>query len=296
MGVNISTKGYYFGYTSKLVFKGAKYHLTIHDTGNIQTEVNSNDNTNPAESTFTVFNIERNKTNQIKKGDHIYFYTGPSDLYGLEFEGEITKIQANNDDGRDHSVVYTAVESENLNNTKFKANFNGVSTVRTKGKHPKSKLNMTFRSGTHASTILRRLARASGIHIYHIRLARDKIYKRGYSVSNYPYKAMVKIAKDCKSQIYQRRGKVVIDDFKTDNPYNEHIYLTFGAGLVSEPSITDDSGKRRCFTLECFDDPRIQAGSCVQVKSKYVNGLHRVQSVKHTHDSASYDMEVIIYA
>lgn len=295
MGVNITTAGVYFGYKDKVVFKGANYQLEIEDNGNVQAEVNSNDKSTPTRSKVSVYNIEQDKTNQIHKGDHVYYYSGPTDLYGLCSEGTITKIESAGDDGRDRQVTVTWVESEDLSKNTFKANFNGVSTVKTKGKHPKTKLNMTFKSGAKASTIIKKIASASGIKIYHMKLVTNKTYKRGYTVSNEPYKAIVKIVKDFKSQIYQRRGKVVIDDYKTDNPYKEHIYFEIGSGLLSEPSVYDKYGSKQCYILECFDDPRVQAGSSVQINSKTLSGLHRVQSVKHVHEDGQFTMEVVVY-
>lgn len=296
MAVNITSSGTWWGYKTDVEFKGSNYTLDIHDNGNVEYELNSNDKSNPARSKITLFNISVDKINQIKKGDHITVNSGPTDLYGIIAEGTILKIESNNDSGKDRAVVFTFVESTSLSSNTLKANFNGVSTVKSKSKKngTKVKLNMAFKGRQKASTMIKKIAKASGIKIYHIKLAHDKIYKRGYTVSNKPYEAIVKIAKDCKSQIYQRRGKLVIDDYRTDNPYKEHIFFEKGSGLLSEPSTYDKYGDKQCFIMECFDDPRVQAGSSVQVKSNTINGLHRVQSVKHTHQG-NYVMEVVIY-
>lgn len=297
MGTNIRTDGYWYGYSTKYVFEGENYQLEIIDNGNLQHEISSNDKSTPTRSKVSTYNIDQSKTNQIKKGDHIYVYSGPSDLYGLMAEGTITKIESSNDGGKDRQVTFTFVESEDLSKNTFKANFNGVSTVthKSKAKGTTTKLNMTFKSGERASTIIKKIAKASGINIYHMALVKNKAYKRGYTVSNEPYKEIVKIVKDCQSQIYQRRGKLVIDDYATDNPYSEHIYFELGSGLLSEPSTYDKQGTKQCFIIECFDDPRVQAGSSIQINSRTVSGLHRVQSVKHVHQDGQYTMEVVIY-
>ena len=295
MPEQIRSAGFWFGYSTKFVFVGENYEMEIIDNGNLDYEISSNDKSTPTRSKVTTYNIDQSKINQIKKDDHIYVYSGPSDLYGLLAEGTITKIESSNDDGKDRQVTFTFVESEDLSKNTFKANFNGVSTVKTKGKHPTTRLNMTFKSGAKASTIIKRIAKASGVNVYHMALVDDKSYKRGYTVSNEPYKAIVKIAKDCQSQIYQRRGKLVIDDYSTDDPYSEHIYFELGSGLLSEPSTYDKQGTKQCFIIECFDDPRVQAGSSIQLSSRTVSGLHRVQSVKHVHQDGQYTMEVVIY-
>lgn len=296
MPSKIRTEGLWYGYKTDVNIKGSTYSLDIHDVGNVQFEINSNDKSTPARSKVTLFNISTDKINQIKKGDHITVKSGPSDLYGIIGEGNIIKIESNNDSGKDRTVVITFTESTSLADKTLNANFNGVSTVKhkSKTKGTTTKLNMAFKSSIKASVLIKRIAKASGINLYHVQLVQDKVYKRGYTVSNKPYSALVKIAKDCKSQIYQRRGRLVIDDYSTDNPFKEHIYFEIGSGLLSEPSTYDKYGNRQCYVIECFDDPRVQAGSSIEISSQTINGLHRVQSVKHTHQGG-YDMEVVIY-
>lgn len=294
MGSNINTKGLWYGYDTIVDVKTKTHLLSITDNGNIEYELNSNDKPTPARCKVTMYNIRNDYINQIHKGDHITVRSGPKDLFGIVAEGNIIKIETNNDSGKDKSIVITFVESESLKNVGLKSNFNGVKTVKTKGKHPKTKLSMSFKGEQRAKTIIQKAAKASGIKIYHLKLAKNKIYKRGYVINDHAYSAITKIAKDCDSQLYQRRGKLVIDDFSTDNPYKEHIYFELGAGLLAEPSVYDKYGKKQCFILECFDDPRVQAGSSIQVHSKTLNGLHRVQSVKHTHQG-NYEMEVVVY-
>ncbi|MCK8626598.1 hypothetical protein [Apilactobacillus kunkeei] len=296
MATKIRTDGLWYGYQTDVNITGSSYSLDIHDVGNIQYEINSNDKSTPARSKVTLFNVSTDKINQIKKGDHITVNSGPSDLYGIIGEGNIIKIETNNDNGKDRTVVITFTESTSLADKTLNANFNGVSTVKhkSKTKGTTTKLNMAFKNPIKASLLIKRIAKASGISLYHVKLAKDKVYKRGYTVSNKPYSALVKIAKDCQSQIYQRRGRLVIDDYSTDNPFAEHIYFELGSGLLSEPSTYDKYGNKQCYIIECFDDPRVQAGSSIEVSSKTINGLHRVQSVKHTHQG-NYDMEVVIY-
>lgn len=294
MKMTIRTAGTFWGYHTSVTITTTLGELSIEDNGNIQYEINSNDKPNPATSRVTLFNIARDKTNTIHKGDHIVVRSGATDLFGIVGEGMITKIESNNDDGKDRAVALTFVESKSLKNNTLIAGSNDVTTTRTKGKHPKTKLNLAIKGRHRAITIIRRIAKASGIKIYHLQLSENKLYKRGYTVSARPYSALTKIAHDCNSQIYQRRGKLVIDDYSTDNPYNEHIYFEIGSGLLSEPSVYDKYGNKQCYIMQCFDDPRVQAGSSIEVSSNTINGLHRVQSVKHTHQG-NYDMEVVIY-
>lgn len=289
----IRTAGTWWDYSTVVDIDLGDKIMEITDNGNVEYELLSNDKPNPARCKVTLYNISPNKTNQITKGQHITVYSGPKDLYGIIAEGTVIKLESNNDGGRDRAVVITFVESNSPSGLKLNPSAKGVTTTRNK-KTGKTRVNLAYKKPVHASTLIKKIARASGIKIYHLALANNKLYKRGYTVSNRPFSALTKLAKDCGSEIYQRRGKLVIDDYSVDNPYDEHIYFEIGSGLLSEPSVYDKYGNRQCYVLECFDDPRVQAGSSIQIQSQTISGLHRVQSVTHTHQGG-YDMEVVVY-
>ncbi|TPR23130.1 hypothetical protein DY120_07435 [Apilactobacillus micheneri] len=291
MSINISTKGYYFGYKTLVVIFTKSGRIKIYDEHNIDYVINSNDSPTPATSTTTLHNIPTDIFNKIQRGDHIIVYSGPTDLYGITGEGNITQIQQNSDDGTAQNTVITFVEGVNLSSKALKANFNGAKTVK---KAKSKKINATFKKNATAKQILTKVAKLSNIKIYHFKLAKNKKYKRGYTISNHPYNAMKKIVNDCDSKMYQRKGKLVIDDLKTDNPFKEHLFLSLGSGLLQEPSLSDNVKNSKTYTLECWDDTRLCAGSCVYVKSKNLDNLYKVQSVQHTHNN-NYRMEVIIY-
>ncbi|UQS85790.1 hypothetical protein MOO46_07605 (plasmid) [Apilactobacillus apisilvae] len=285
----ITTKGYYFGYKTVIAVISKHGKLTMYDG---EYEINSDDTPTPSNNTFTKYNLSADTLHKLSKGDHVIVYSGPTDLYGITGEGNITKIETTNSDGKDQQTTVTFQEGTDYSKNSLKSNFNGVKTV--KQKKGKKKVNISFKKGAKAKEIITKVAKVSGIKIYHLKLAKNKIYKRGYTVSNNPYNAIKQIVKDCKSAMYYRKGKLVIDDNKTDNPYHEHLYLSEESGMYQEPSVSDDDNSKT-YTLNCFDDPRLSAGSSVQISSKLLNGLYRVKSVKHTHQN-NYEMEVVVYA
>lgn len=286
----ISTKGYYFGYKTKMVITSKHGKLTIDE---VEYEINSDDTSNPSGNTATKYNLSADTLHKINRGDHVIIYSGPTDLYGIIGEGNITKIDNTNSDGKDQQTTISFTEGADYSKSALKSNFNGVKTV--KSKKGKKKVNLSFRKGSSAKEIITKVAKASGIRIYHQKLGKNKLYKRGYTVSSNPYNAIKNLVKDCQSVMYYRKGKLVIDDNKTDNPYHEHLYLSSESGMFQEPSMSDDDNSKT-YTLNCFDDPRLCAGSSIQIKSKLLSGLYRVKSVKHTHQKGSYEMEVVIYA
>lgn len=289
MGVNITSKGYYYGYRTNLIINTSGGTLSIDE---FDYEINSDDSPNPSVSTVTIYNIADVNLNKIERGNAVEVYAGATDIYGLACEGVITKISDTKSRGQDRTTVLTIREGVSYANSKLNANYKGL-TVKTNKKGVK-RVSLTFKKNVKARAIIAKLCKASGIKIYHKTLAENKRYKRGYTINGNPYNALKKIVSDCKSLMYYRKGHLVIDDYKTDNPYNEHLYLSTESGLLSQPTINDDS-KNRLYTLQCFDDLRVSAGSTIQVQSNNLNGLYRVKSVKHTH-SGDFTMEVVIYA
>lgn len=291
MAQTIKTSGYYFGYKSNIIIQLKGKTMTLNDNFENEYEINSDDSSNPSSNSVTIYNLSDTTINKIKKDQHIIVKSGPSDLYGILSEGNISKIEANNDSGKDRQLTIQFIEGANLSKVTYKNNFNGAKTVKSKSS---KKVNLTFKKNTKAKAIIQKIAKVSGIKIYSLKLRKNKVYKRGYSTSKSPLNALKDVVKDCNSTMYQRKGKLVIDDGKSDNPYKEHLYLSIGSGLLSEPNSTDDDNDKT-YTLQCFDDPRLMAGSSVNISSKTLKGLKRVKSVQHTHQK-NYVMEVVVYA
>ena len=141
------------------------------------------------------------------------------------------------------------------------------------------------------------IKRDAKIEIAVTKLKTNKVYKTGYTLSSKPLDAIKSIASDCGSTVYYRQGKLVIDDGASPNPYSENLYVDMKDGLTAEPTYNaSDGSDGATYTLECFEDPRIMAGSAIYVQSNSVTGLKRVKSVVHKHDTSTYEMEVVVHA
>lgn len=310
MTVKVKSTGYYWGYTTTIVIthNGAKLTLSEKNSVPINYEVPSDDGGSPATCTVTVFNLAKTHLNKLHKGDHITLHTGPTGLYGLLTEGTISQVSPETRDGMDKETQITFTEGKDYSKEKrLYSKFNGSKTVTHKVKTSDGKtisyqtkqvkkVNIAFQKNVKASQIIARIKRDAKIDIAAVHLKKNKVYKKGYSLSSKPLAAIKSIAKDCGSKVYYRRGAIYIDDGKKPNPYNEHLYLAMTNGLMQEPTYNSTDDGSATWTLECFDDPRILAGSAVYVKSTELTGLKRVKSVTHTHDRDSYKMEMVVYA
>lgn len=309
MKEKISSKGYYWGYKTvvTITHSGNKLTLSTADNTDIDYEVNSTDGGSPASNTVTFYNIAKSHQSKIHKGDHIVIKSGPSDLYGVLSEGNITNITPETLDSADKSFQVTFTEGIDYSKDKrLYSKFNGSKMVKktvtagktkvTYTKRQVKKVNIAFKKGVKAKQIIDRIKRDAKIEISVCRLKKNKVYKKGYTLSSKPLAAIKAIAKDCGSKVYYRQGKLVIDDNAKPNPYNEHLYLDMKNGLTAEPTADESDGGSKTYTLACFDDPRLSAGSAVYVKATNISGLKRVKSVNHKHDKSTYEMEVVVYA
>lgn len=309
MALQVSTKGVYDGYQTTVTITGTKGKSVFSSKQNVAVfyDITSDDGGSPATCQVTLYNISKTHLAKIQQRDHIVVETGPADLFGTLTEGNISKIAPEVLDGRDKETVITFVEGPDYSKDKrLYSKFNGSKLVKksvkaggktvTYTKRQVKRLNITFKKGVKAKQIINRIKRDAKIDIPIMRLKKDHVYKHGYTLSKKPYDALTAIAKDCGSVIFYRKGKLVIDDKQKENLFSEHLYLTLGNGLISEPVPDDGDDGTSTWTLDCFEDPRIAAGSWVYVKSTNLNGLYRVKSVEHTHDHDTYTMEVTIYA
>lgn len=310
MAEEIASNGYYWGYSTTLVITHNGNRLTLSEKNNvpINYDIPSDDGGSPATCTVTLFNLSKTHLAKINQNDHIIVYSGPTDLYGKLTEGTITQIAPETQSGMDKETQITFEEGRDYSKDKrLYSNFNGsklvTHTVKASGgksisykKRKISKVNITFKKGTKASQIIDRIKREAKIEISAINLKKNHVFKKGYTLSAKPLAAIQAIVKDCGSTVYYRKGALYIDDGVKPNPYNEHLYLTMYHGLTQEPTYNSDDDGKPTWTLECFDDPRVCAGSAVYVKSTNLTGLQRVKSVDHTHDQDSYKMEVVVYA
>lgn len=355
-----STSGVYFNYHST-VWINAYYKLSTYNGFEMQWEFDSTDTGQPGSGWVTLYNIRPSLINKWKVNDWISIWSGPPDLFGRECAGRITGI-SQNPDGKDKSVTLNFREFPVYNNLpSIQDNSSNVKTVGKIGKQLYKKVNVqkevgrkghkttknvtkrvkagttqstrhqvkvvksvnhTFPKNVKAKTIIQFITKKAHIKLGRLKLAKNNIYKRGYTLSARPFQALQQIANDCDSKLYYRNNQLVLDNGEDSNPYHEHIFLSLGNGLTAIPVLTSQIKKTpkqdqktnqnknkvakqkqqqkqiiiSIYTCEAWDDPRVNAGSYTRIASPTLNNFCRVQSVKHQLGDDGQTMEMKVYA
>lgn len=270
----------------------------------IEFSVPFSDSGTPATGTVTIYNVSPDHQKLFKKGDHIVVKAGSKDSFGVLSEGEITKISRENISSSDKPIQITFTEGVDYGKKdKLFSEYNGTKKTKktyktssgetiTYYKKKKKKINISFKKGVKASEIIARILRQSGIKLAKNKLKKNKVYKKGYTLSQKPLAAINAIAKECKSKVYYRRGELVIDDMSKPNPFNDHIFISNKTGLIGHPQFNEDDNKT--LTLTTYLDSRISAGSVVEIEDKdmKINGLYRVKSGEHSGAEMTTSLEV----
>jgi len=288
--------------------KGKPSFTSFHPRGygfQIGGEINFSDGGTPSTNTVTIYNVSLENQALFKKGDHIIVKAGSKDMFALISQGTITKVNREVFDGTDRSISVTFTEGTDFSKTKnIYSEYNGTKKVKhtykgaggktiTYYKTQKKKVNIAFKKGVKSSNILKRISRQAKIPIPYFHLKKDKVYKKGYTLSSKPYTAIKAIAKECGSKVYLRRGDLCIDDWGKPNPYDEHILVSPTTGMIDHPQF-DDDGSTNTMTVNSYLDPRISTGSVINVvdKSMKIDELDRVKSGSFSLDDMTMAMEV----
>ena len=155
----------------------------------------------------------------------------------------------------------------------------------------RQKVKLTFKKGTKPSTIINRIIRQAKMTVTIKRLKTNKPIKKAYTLSAKPFNALQSLAKQCGSRLFFTREGWVIDDFGTPSVYKDHIYLTSNE-LTTEPTQdVDDSGKVT-YSFTTALDPRIDAGTIIDLNSRALDGFVRVLSGEHDSSDWTTQCEV----
>lgn len=183
-------------------------------------------------------------------------------------------------------------------------------------------VNHTFPKNVKAKSIIQWITKKAKIKLGRLKLSKNNTYKRGYTLSARPFQALQQLANDCDSKLYYRNNQLVIDNGADNNPFHEHIFIADGSGLIQQPVLSSKITKTpkqdqkttqtknqvakqkakdkqiiiSIYTVDAWDDPRVNAGSYVRIQSKTLNNFCRVQSVKHQFNDDGYTMEMTVYA
>ena len=239
-------------------------------------EVSKDDRGKPANSaTLVVYNLSHDTTSQIKQGDRIVLGAGHDGIARTIFIGDVTKIEGSRssvkieaDDG--------ALSISNVNIAK------------------------TYDAGTPAGDMIADIAESMGFDGVNISDVEDTL-SAGF--------AAIGPAADAISSLSDRFGLTwTVQDYELHvTPKGEPIstdmfLLTYETGLLDVPQRITQENYRTVTTKPMYSVRsrligHLNPGRLVQVECPTLNGVFRIQKVKHTGDSRGQsfysDLEVI---
>ncbi len=285
----------------------------------IQFNIPFSDSATPSTCTVTLMNLAAKHRKLFTPGSKVEIYAGyAQDGVGLLSSGAIRHTSPMTSDGTNNTFTFTYREGEEYQNAKSSAQ-EANDKLEKERKHeikvlgkkkaaqlPKIKKHsaMSFAKGSSAETIIRRVASDAGIKLTKVYLKKNHVYKKGYTVSGKPISCIQKIAKQCGSQVFMRRGGVYIDDLSKAMGHKEHILITThvkgqhgGTGLTAYPTTDQENAEAKHATWEVVSLLRYQisTGSVVTIKDRFLSGTFRVKSGVHACDDSTFTTTMEVY-
>lgn len=287
---------------------GRKIKITIgnatftNDELEIRFEVKFDDDPKPNQHKIEIYNLSKNTISQLKKGDTVTIQAGYASDVGVISIGKASKILTKTDGVNKITTIYS-IEGEDFTRVKVTVKTADKNTIKYhrdgvyKGQVIENQLGIGFKAGTKASTIIDRLVKVLGIKLAHKPiLVRDKVYKKGYIVTQLIMNNLEEVIQDCGSSIFHRRGKISIRPITEG--IDEEFILEESTGLLGSPGQFEETDTRgtndidvQGYSVKCFLQHRITTASIITIKSRTANGKYRAKRGKHIADSNDFVTE-----
>ncbi|MCL0330535.1 hypothetical protein [Apilactobacillus xinyiensis] len=268
--------------------------------------------------TVSIMNLSKAHRNMFQKGLKVQVFAGYEKDTGLKLisEGAILNINPFTKNDADSEFTFTFSEGQALlkaqssaqkKNTKSEQLIKKQKLVLGKTEAKKFKVKthtaLSFAPGTNSNVIIRRVASDAGMKIEKLKLPKPKTFKKGYVAKGKPYTVIKKLANASGAQVYERRGKLLIDDLSKNEGKNEHILLTMhvkgkhgGSGLIEHVTFDDGSDSDNTVSFKSFLRNQISTGSLITIDDPpYFTGTRRVKSGEHNCDDDTFTTTGEVY-
>lgn len=255
--------------TGTLTYQYNKHHtktIEIHFT----VPFSSNSEKHIAE--ITLYNINPGHFNSIRQGDKVELFAGYHGDTGLLMSGTIFRTTTPTLEDADTAYVLRVLEGQDYTRL--------------------PKQNITFAAGTYADTIVKEVARRSGIQLDYISINKNKRYEEEYTAEGHPMEILSTIANDTKTSLFYLRGRLTFA-FVFAGRNAELFNLTPQTGLIGSPTVAsrdddwqdeedDDGYGHWSFSCTSILNYHLTTFSRVDVKSKYLTHGMYVINGEHT--------------
>ncbi|MED5041479.1 hypothetical protein P9848_05645 [Geobacillus stearothermophilus] len=251
------------------------------DNLEIRFTVPFDDDPKPNVSKIEIFNLSNDTINRIKRGATCTIEAGYRGDVGVIAIGKITSVLTRRE-GVDKITTITVMEGDDYSRIK----------VDKKNSTDKKSLKITFKKGTEASVIIKRLCSVLGIKLAYMKLPKDVVYKNGYTVTGLILNNLEEVVRDCGASMYYRRGQMVIRSIKEGT--DERFILKEDTGLIESPEPFEEEGIKG-YKVKCLLQHRITTASIIEIQSKTAKGKYRARKGEHRADGNDFitEFEVI---
>lgn len=289
-----------FGRVKRVSFESGNYKATYTNEGDngleIQFENPFDDDSKPNETEIQLYNLSKDSIAKIKRGVRCTLQAGYRGEVGVLASGIVSRALTKRE-GVDKITSVFVLEGDDFSRIKVTKKIadpaEKYTSGKKKGQDKEQKLQIAFKKETKGSVIINKLVRVLGIKLAaKPKLVRDKVYKKGYTVTGLILNNLEEVVRDCGSIIYYRRGRLVIRPLREG--FDERFTLSEETGLIASPEPFDDD-KSEGYKVKMLLQHRITVASIVKVKSSTANGTFRVVRGKHiaTSDGFYTEAEII---
>lgn len=243
----------------------------------IEFSIPFDDDPEPNVAEVTIYNLSDTTINQFKKGNKVTLNAGYKKDKGVIMSGFVSKVSSEKG-GADRATKITILDSQPIDEKKT--------------------LKKAYKKGVKADFILRDLGKALKLNIAALKLPKNIVYAKGFSVNGSILEAMKKIAKDCGASMYISRSQLYIRSIKEGD--ESKFILSSDTGLIGSPEYfeeEDDDGKIiKGYKLRSLLQYRMNTGSIIEIRSVFVKGKFRVRKGSHKWSGDDFITEVEVIA
>lgn len=285
-----------FGRVKRVSFESGNYKATYTNEGDngleIRFENPFDDDSKPNETEIQLYNLSKDSIAKIKRGVRCTLQAGYRGEVGVLASGIVSRALTKRE-GVDKITSVFVLEGDDFSRIKVTKKTadpaEKYTSGKKKGQDKEQKLQIAFKKETKGSVIINKLVRVLGIKLAaKPKLVRDKVYKKGYTVTGLILNNLEEVVRDCGSIIYYRRGRLVIRPLREG--FDERFTLSEETGLIASPEPFDDD-KSEGYKVKMLLQHRITVASIVKVKSSTANGTFRVVRGKHIATSDGFYTE-----
>ncbi|AUS87025.1 hypothetical protein LBYS11_12095 [Lysinibacillus sp. YS11] len=224
-----------------------------------------------------VYNLKDETINSISTNQAAILSAGYIDDNGVIFSGSLKKKETKWE-GLDKITTFKCIDCS-LDYT------NGV-------------VKRTYGRNTHASLILRELARDAGLAIGDIDLPIDFIYRSGKTLNGKIKFQIAEIAKDCKAKQYVNKNRLYVRDRAKGDKIG--LDISKETGLIDEPEEVEEEvkdekkskskspkkKKLKGYKIKLLLNHKITTDVIIKLTSRKVSGVFRVSKGEHKGDTS----------